>query len=316
MSRPSKTSKDSTYVGRRVAGRDDAPTPFEATIRVVEPLVVPPSTLIELDTADSIPRVATPGKRKAVKHAGSRGSLFKGLPSPPVLLGVASLAVAVGGALTSADADLADHTPKYTAASALGGEAGVSSVNLMDRGNSVSRDSRRDALEDASEADLVKEAEQQAEQRDAALGQLAQLAERQADKIAENRWVLPLATSEITARFGEYGLWASYHTGLDFNGNTGDPIKSIANGVVTSVGYDGAYGNKTVVTLEDGTEIWYCHQTDYLVSEGDTVTAGEVIGTVGATGHVTGSHLHLEVRPGGGDPVDPYAAFVVHGVTP
>ena len=155
-----------------------------------------------------------------------------------------------------------------------------------------------------------------AEQRDAALGQLAQLAERQADKIAENRWVLPIEPAVITARFGEYGLWSSYHTGLDFNGNEGDPIKAIANGVVTFVGYDGSYGNKTVVTLEDGTEIWYCHQSAYNVSEGDTVRGGEVIGAVGSTGHVTGSHLHVEVRPGGGDPVDPYAAFVVHGVTP
>jgi biotin carboxyl carrier protein len=314
--RPSRTSKSSKYAGRRVAGRDAEPTPIEATIRVVEPLVVSAPSLYDLDTTASIPQVATPGKRKAVRHAGPRGPLFKGLPSPPVLLGVASLAVAVGGALTSTGPDLAGHTPTFHAASALGGETGVGSVNLMERRKQVSRDSRRDALDDASDKALVKEAEQQAEQRDAALGQLAQLAERQADKIAENRWVLPIEPAILTARFGEYGLWSSYHTGLDFNGNTGDAIKSIANGVVTSVGYDGAYGNKTVVTLEDGTEIWYCHQTSYAVSEGDTVRAGEVIGTVGTTGRVTGSHLHLEVRPGGGDPVDPYAAFIVHGVTP
>ena len=81
------------------------------------------------------------------------------------------------------------------------------------------------------------------------------------------------------------------------------------------MGYDGAYGNKTVVTLEDGTEIWYAHQTSQYVSIGETVAAGEVIGTVGSTGNVTGSHLHVEVRPGGGDPVDPYAAMVVNGVT-
>ncbi len=91
---------------------------------------------------------------------------------------------------------------------------------------------------------------------------------------------------------------------------------AVAGGTVTSVGYDGSYGNKTVVTLEDGTEIWYCHQSSFGVSEGETVAPGEVIGYVGSTGNVTGSHLHLEVRPGGGDPVDPYAAFLVHGVTP
>jgi murein DD-endopeptidase MepM/ murein hydrolase activator NlpD len=234
-----------------------------------------------------------------------------------VLLGVASLAVAVTGTVTSTGGDLADTMePKYSAASALAGDSGVGAVDLSRGGQQVSRDSRRDALDDASEADLVAEAEQVAEQRNAALGQLAQLAERQADKIAENRWVLPLATSTITATFGEYGLWSSYHTGLDFNGDDGDPIKAIANGVVTSVGYDGSYGNKTVVTLEDGTEIWYCHQSAYNVTEGQTVRAGEIIGAVGSTGHVTGSHLHVEVRPGGGDPVDPYAAFVVHGVTP
>jgi hypothetical protein len=271
----------------------------------------------EAETTSSIPAVGSaPGKRRAVKHAGSRGPLFKGLPSPPVLLGVASLAVAVGGVVTSTTPDLAGHEPRFNAASAMSGEAGVGSVNLMERGPQVSRDSRRDALEDAAGAELVKEAEQVAEQRDAALGELAQLAERQADKIAENRWVLPIEPSIITARFGEYGLWSSYHTGLDFNGNEGDPIKAIANGVVTFVGYDGSYGNKTVVTLEDGTEIWYCHQSAYNVSEGDTVRGGEIIGAVGSTGHVTGSHLHVEVRPGGGDPVDPYAAFVVHGVTP
>ncbi|HWM74853.1 MAG TPA: M23 family metallopeptidase [Nocardioides sp.] len=316
--RPSKTQKDTKYAGRRVAGRASAPADIETSLRAAEPVVAVEPVV---ETAASIPAVVPAvgpgtGKRKAVKHAGSRGALFKGLPSPPVLLGVASLAVAVGGVMTSTAPDLAGHEPRFNAASAMSGEAGVGSVNLMERSPQMSRDSRRDALEDASDAELVQQAEQVAEQRDAALGQLAQLAEQQADKIAENRWVLPIEPSIITARFGEYGLWSSYHTGLDFNGNEGDPIKAIANGVVTFVGSDGSYGNKTVVTLEDGTEIWYCHQSSYNVSEGDTVRGGEIIGAVGSTGHVTGSHLHIEVRPGGGDPVDPYAAFVVHGVTP
>ena len=283
--RPSDTQGDAGYVGRRVA----------AELPVV--------------------RAQTPGKRKAVKHAGSRGRLFKGIPSAPVLLGVATLAVAIGGTITSGTGpELTGARDQLRPASALSGAGGVGSINTLRGSGTVSRDFARGTAGQSNE--LIEAAEAQVEQRNQALGDLALLAEKQAEKIEKNLWVLPLNPSIITATYGEYGLWSSYHTGLDFNGNSGDPIYSIANGVVTYVGYDGSYGNKTVVTLEDGTEIWYCHQTDQYVSEGDFVTGDEVIGTVGTTGNVTGSHLHLEVRPGGGDPVDPYAAFVVHGVTP
>jgi murein DD-endopeptidase MepM/ murein hydrolase activator NlpD len=84
--------------------------------------------------------------------------------------------------------------------------------------------------------------------------------------------------------------------------------------VVISASYDGSYGNKTVVQLPDGTEIWYCHQSAFDVSVGDVVHQGDIIGLVGATGHVTGSHLHVEVHPGGGDAVDPYPAMQQHGL--
>jgi murein DD-endopeptidase MepM/ murein hydrolase activator NlpD len=260
------------------------------------------------------------GRRRASKHTGSRRALFRGLPSVPVLMGLAALAVSAGGAVTAADPTLlgSDDAPhRLVAANANSGASGQSSSDLLEgRGVVVSRDSRRDAMADAASADLVAEAEAISKQRNAALARFAQQAEAQSKKLAENQWVLPLSPSVTTAEFGDYGLWASYHTGLDFNGSEGQPIMAVANGVVTSVGYDGSYGEKTVVTLEDGTEIWYCHQSGYDVSEGDTVSAGDVIGYVGSTGNVTGSHLHLEVRPGGGDPVDPYEAFLVHGLTP
>ena len=86
--------------------------------------------------------------------------------------------------------------------------------------------------------------------------------------------------------------------------------------ITSTTPYDGAYGNKTVIRLDDGTELWYCHQNAFAVSVGDTVLQGETIGYVGSTGHVTGPHVHIEVHPGGGDPVDPYPAFQQHGVTP
>jgi murein DD-endopeptidase MepM/ murein hydrolase activator NlpD len=258
------------------------------------------------------------GKRVASRHSSSRGPLFRGLPSPPVLLGVAALAISAGGALTAAGGGLGDDGTRFSQASALSGASDVSRVSLLDR-ETVSRDSRRDALADATDAKLVDQAESQLKQRDAALAKFAQQAEQQAAKLRLNQWVLPVdpGAYHLTAGFGEYsGLWSHYHTGLDFAAPTGTPIHAVANGVVTSVGYDGAYGNKTVITLDDGTELWFCHQNSYAVDVGQEVHAGDLIGYVGSTGNVTGPHLHLEVRPGAGDPVDPYEALIVHGLHP
>lgn len=281
---------------------------------------LPSVTPIEIETTPRRHATDAPGRRRSAKHTASRGSLFRGVPSLPVIVGIAALAISAGGAIQAADPALVgsgSHDSRFAQASALTGVGKASSTNLLsDRRAAASRDSRRDALADAASEELVEAAERQAQERNATLALFAKQAEQQAAKIALNQWVFPTNPVVTTAEFGEVGLWASYHTGLDFNGNTGDPIFAIANGVVTSAGYDGSYGNKTVVTLDDGTEIWYCHQTDFLVSEGEVVQAGEQIGTVGATGHVTGSHLHLEVRPGGGDPVDPRAAFIVHGLNP
>ena len=132
----------------------------------------------------------------------------------------------------------------------------------------------------------------------------------------EVRWVLPVSGYDLTGRFGSVsGLWSSSHTGLDFAAPSGAPIRSIAEGVVTEAGYDGSYGNKTVVTLPDGSEVWYCHQNDISVSKGQRLSAGEVLGYVGATGNVTGSHLHLEIRQGK-QPVDPESYLAAQGVAP
>src|SRR5699024_8134153 len=111
-------------------------------------------------------------------------------------------------------------------------------------------------------------------------------------------------------------LWATVHTGVDFAAAAGAPLVAVTGGTVTDVGYAGAYGNRTVIALDDGTEGWYCHQSAITATVGEHVEPGEQIGYVGATGNVTGPHLHLEVRPGGGEPVDPIPVLVEHGVTP
>ena len=230
--------------------------------------------------------------------------------------------IAAAGAVTVTDSSpeiaAADNTRMFTPASAFTGTtAATSSLEIDDRMQAVSRDTQRAAIEDAADQDLQEAVEAQAEERNAALAQLAASAEKYAGQIAANAWRLPLAGYRLTARFGySSSLWSSTHTGLDFAAPYGTPVVAVANGTVRSTSYDGAYGNKIVLELEDGTEIWYCHLSSFSVSPGETVTGGEQLGAVGSTGNSTGDHLHLEVRPGAGDPVDPYAALLAHGLTP
>jgi murein DD-endopeptidase MepM/ murein hydrolase activator NlpD len=127
-------------------------------------------------------------------------------------------------------------------------------------------------------------------------------------------WVLPVSGYHLTGRFGDSsGLWSSTHTGLDFAAAEGVEIRSIGPGVVTETASDGAFGNKTVVRLDDGTVLWYCHQSEFGVEKGQRVSPGDLIGYVGSTGNVTGPHLHLEVHSGA-RPVDPEPWLAEHAL--
>ncbi|CAM3391734.1 Peptidase M23 domain-containing protein [Nocardioides dubius] len=262
------------------------------------------------------------GKRRAAKPQTTRSPLVKVMPSPAVLVGVAALAVSATGAVTVSQADLGSDatasSPIQLQASALSGVSAVSaSTARASRTEAISRDSRRDALEDATNQEIEAAAEAAAEQRNAELAKLAATAEKHRDAVELNLWHLPLASYRLTATFGQAGgNWSRNHTGLDFAAPTGTPVMAVANGTVTSAEYAGAYGNQIIVTTDDGTELWFCHLSGYAVSVGDTVRAGEVIGYVGSTGNSTGPHMHLEVRPGAGDPVDPMAALIANGVRP
>ena len=159
--------------------------------------------------------------------------------------------------------------------------------------------------------------ERKAERRRQALEFLNKQASDYAAELQSEQWVLPLTSYHLTGRFGDRSsLWATVHTGLDFAASTGTGIYAVAAGQVSEAGWAGSYGYRTIVTLADGTELWFCHQSDINVSVGESVDRGQLIGEVGSTGNVTGPHLHLEVRPGGGGPVDPAIALAEHGVTP
>ncbi|MEV0693165.1 M23 family metallopeptidase [Streptomyces sp. NPDC050388] len=142
----------------------------------------------------------------------------------------------------------------------------------------------------------------------------------EAERLAElaRQYALPTSSYTVSSTFGQAGAyWSSgQHTGLDFAAPTGTLIKAVHTGTITSAGWDGSYGYKTVLTLDDGTEIWYAHQSSINVSVGQQVNTGDVIGRVGSTGNSTGAHLHLEVHTAGsGAGIDPMAWLQSKGLT-
>jgi murein DD-endopeptidase MepM/ murein hydrolase activator NlpD len=92
---------------------------------------------------------------------------------------------------------------------------------------------------------------------------------------------------------------ADFHPGLDIVGDKGEPVYATAAGRVTHAGYQGAYGNLIVIDHGFGLETRYGHLSRFKVKPGTRVNRGDVIGTVGATGRVTGTHLHYEVHANG-----------------
>ena len=89
------------------------------------------------------------------------------------------------------------------------------------------------------------------------------------------------------------------HLGTDFAASTGTPARTVGDGVVTFSGVQNGYGNVVFIKHRGNTETVYAHLSKLLVRQGDSVSQGQTIGLVGATGWATGPHLHFEVRANG-----------------
>jgi len=112
----------------------------------------------------------------------------------------------------------------------------------------------------------------------------------------------------VTSPFGPrrhpvFGSTAS-HPGVDMQARSGDPIHAAADGVVITARWINGYGNAVIISHGAKFSTLYAHQSKLLVSVGDQVSSGDVIGLVGSTGWSTGPHLHFEVRING-TPVNP-----------
>lgn len=85
------------------------------------------------------------------------------------------------------------------------------------------------------------------------------------------------------------------HTGIDFKGDIGDPIRATAKGKVTFCGEKGGYGNCIIIEHANNFETLYGHLSEIDVKENQIVEPGDMIGKLGNTGRSTGSHLHYEI---------------------
>lgn len=127
------------------------------------------------------------------------------------------------------------------------------------------------------------------------------------------RWVKPIANAPFTSGFGM--RWGRLHAGNDFGAPIGTPLVSMSLGVVTYAGQMSGYGNIVKIKYWDGTESYYGHMNSISAHVGQEVLPGEQVGTSGNTGRSTGPHLHLEIHPNGGGPIDPAPWMAAHGLT-
>jgi murein DD-endopeptidase MepM/ murein hydrolase activator NlpD len=105
----------------------------------------------------------------------------------------------------------------------------------------------------------------------------------------------PLSSIYGVARSYNNGPVSGYHHGTDFAGDIGDPIYAAAGGVVVFAQELRVRGNTIMIDHGAGLFTAYNHLSAFNVTEGETVTAGQLIGALGSTGLVTGPHLHWEV---------------------
>ncbi|MGV9251062.1 M23 family metallopeptidase [Streptomyces sp. NPDC003697] len=143
-------------------------------------------------------------------------------------------------------------------------------------------------------------------------------AAREAERRRLNMFVLPISGSYVSTGYKTGGtLWSSgSHTGIDFHAASGTTVHAAGAGTVVETGWGGAYGNQVVIRMADGMYTQYGHLSSIGVSVGQRVTPGQQIGVSGATGNVTGPHLHFEARtsPEYGSDVDPVAYLRKHGL--
>jgi len=137
-------------------------------------------------------------------------------------------------------------------------------------------------------------------------------------QLSDQGWVLPVA-GVISDVFGPRpdkpvaGV-GDFHEGTDIAADCGQAVSASRGGTVVSADWNGSYGNWVLIDHGNGVQTGYAHNSAILVSEGQTVAAGETIAEVGSTGASSGCHLHFEVRVDGAQ-IDPQSFMNARGIT-
>jgi murein DD-endopeptidase MepM/ murein hydrolase activator NlpD len=151
-------------------------------------------------------------------------------------------------------------------------------------------------------------------QQDDLEGDLSDISQKIAEQLSAGTGALPAGPIQagghgliwpvngpITSGYGPRNIGSGYefHPGIDIGVPTGTPIRAAAAGTVTIAGPEGGYGNYTCIDHGGGLSTCYGHQERFLVSTGQQVAQGQIIGLSDCTGYCLGPHLHFEVRING-----------------
>lgn len=199
--------------------------------------------------------------------------------------------------------DLLAEPGTITVARTAGGGRQTATVRVSDYPYAV----QRLTIEDTSKVDLSAADLARVQRENARIGALWS---RRTPRRFRPPLAPPLADLPAGGRFGDRrffnGKPRSPHTGADYAAAAGTPVYAVADGTVALAGDLFFSGNSVFLDHGDGLISMYFHFTDIAVAEGERVTAGQRIGSVGATGRATGPHLHFGLRWRGAR-VDPAA---------
>ncbi|KGM18522.1 hypothetical protein HMPREF3098_04070 [Corynebacterium sp. HMSC28B08] len=134
-----------------------------------------------------------------------------------------------------------------------------------------------------------------------------------ADLAARAPKIAKPAEGSFTSPFGP--RWGTMHNGVDIANAIGTPILAVEDGLVIDSGPASGFGNWIRIQHGDGTVTVYGHMATLDVKVGQKVTAGQKIAGMGSEGFSTGSHLHFEVHPNGGGPIDPQPWLAERGIS-